>query len=487
MRQRVARARAQTLGVPRVVACGLCTASVFGLGFPPRTAAAQQSTDDPSVGLEPEASAETRLNISDDATPAGLLPIPDYTSDLWTRPALLGDLGGVRTSLAEQGIQFGIDWNNTLQSVASGGRDTSTAYGGTLDYNLTLDLMRMGLVPGGLVKLRGESRYGESINGDTGSLLPVNSDFFFPLSDEFDGGVPFYLTTLSYTQFFSDSFAIFAGKFDTLDGDPNEFAGGRGLTQFQNWNFLFTTVPLVTVPYSTLGAGIVFKPDPNVTLTSSVITTADSSSTTGFNRIGDGWTWTAEAQVQYRVGKLPGGFNVGGTYAWDNDFATTGRRFIFRPGEGVTPTPGEDTSWAMFLSMWQYLFVENADANGDAPMDLANGRPDLQGVGLFARAGFADNETNPTEFAFSVGVGGRGIIPGRDEDLYGVGYFRNEIETDRVPEFIGAQSYYQGFEAFYNVAITPAAGLTLNIQAVEPATERLDTAVVLGMRLLLRF
>lgn len=487
MRQREARTKGQILGVLPVVASGLCAASVFGLGTPPRTAAAQQSTDDPSVVLETKASAEAPVDMSEDATTAGLLPIPKYTGDLWTRPALLGDLGGVRTSLAEQGIQFGIDWNNTLQSVVSGGRDTNTAYGGTLDYNLTLDLMRMGLVPGGLVKLRGESRYGESVNGDTGSLLPVNSDFFFPLSDELDGEVPFYLTTFSYTQFFSESFAVFAGKFDTLDGDPNEFASGRGLTQFQNWNLLNTTAPLVTVPYSTLGAGLAFKPDPSITFTSSVITTADSSSTSGFNRIGDGWTWTAEAQVQYRVGKLPGGFNVGGTYAWDNDFATTGRRFTFRPGEGITPTPGKDYSWAMYLSMWQYLFVEDPDAVGDAPMDLANGRPDLQGVGIFARAGFADNETNPTEFAFSVGVGGRGIIPSRDDDLFGVGYFRNEVQTDRVPDILGAQNYYQGLEAFYNIAITPAMGLTVNIEAIEPATDRLDTAVMLGMRILVRF
>ena len=61
------------------------------------------------------------------------------------------------------------------------------------------------------------------------------------------------------------------------------------------------------------------------------------------------------------------------------------------------------------------------------------------------------------------------------------------MQTDRVPTVIGARDSYQGFEAFYNIAITPAAGLTLDIQVVEPITDRLDTAVVLGARFLVRF
>ena len=40
---------------------------------------------------------------------------------------------------------------------------------------LTLDLTRMQLVPGALVTVRGQSRFGDTVNADSGLLLPVNT------------------------------------------------------------------------------------------------------------------------------------------------------------------------------------------------------------------------------------------------------------------------------------------------------------------------
>lgn len=461
-----------------VMSVGWATVSVVTM-----LASAGSATSVAQAAASPESGA---TSVEAVAT-SGILPIPDYTGDIWSRPMLLGDLGGARTHLANRGVQFGIDWNNSVQSVVDGGRDSKTAYGGTLDYNLVLDLMRMGLVPGALIKMRAESRYGESVNGDTGSFLPANLDFFMPLDEGLDSGVPILLTTLSYTQFLSESFGVFAGKFDTLDGDGNEFASGRGLTQFQNLNLVFNSAPLLTVPYSTLGGGLFWRPAPNITLSSSVFTTSDASTTSGFDNIGDGWTWASELAVQYRIGALPGGFNVGGSFAWDNDFVKIGRRFVFQPGEGVTLTPTSDTSWAMYASVWQYLFAEEPAEGADAPLNTQDGKPDRKGFGLFARVGFADSETNPVELAISAGVGGRGIIPNRDDDMYGVGYFRNENRLERLTTLLGAKDAAQGVEAFYNIAVTPATGLTLSMQVVEPSRDVLDTAFVLGARLLVRF
>lgn len=422
-----------------------------------------------------------------DAAPTGIYPVPVYHGDLTERRFLAGDLTGERTSLAEQGIQFTIDWAQTVQSVVGGGRNEKTAYGGTLDYSMTLDLMKMNLLPGASIKLRGESRYGESVNTDAGPLLPVSADMFFPLTDEPDKNIPFTLTTLTFNQFFSKSFGVYIGKFDTLDGDGNEFASGRGLTQFQNLNFVFNPAPLATVPYSTLGAGLFWAPADRVAISASIINTSDSSTTTGFSDFGDGWTVAAETQVQYRIGHLPGGFNIGGSYAWDNDFATIGRRFIFEPGEGVTPVPGQDDSWAMYTSAWQYITADEPAENPDAPLNVADGRPDRRGIGVFGRIGFADEDTNPLELGYSGGIGGRGVLPGRPDDIFGVGYFRNEVQTRRLTTLLGVQDSYEGYEAFYNIAVTPAIGLTFNLQVVEPARDTMDEAVVLGARLVIRF
>jgi hypothetical protein len=45
----------------------------------------------------------------------------------------------------------------------------------------------------------------------------------------------------------------------------------------------------------------------------------------------------------------------------------------------------------------------------------------------------------------------------------------------------------QGFEAFYNFAITPAFMLTADLQVVDSAKEGIGAAVIAGLRSTLRF
>lgn len=417
------------------------------------------------------------------AASEGIVAVPSYGGDFWSRGFLTGDWGDTRTELANKGVQFDLNWNNYAQGVVSGGRDIDTRFGGNADYAMSLDLMRMGVLPGALVKFRAESRYGDSVNGISGSILPVNTDAFFPLTDQLDQDIPFTITTLSYTQFLSEKFAIFLGKFDTLDGDPNEFASGRGTSQFMNSNFVFNGSLALRMPYSTLGGGVVWLPASGITVSSSVFNTADSSTTSGFDDFGDGLTWTTEADFQYRLGDLPGGQNIGFLYSFDQDFAQIGGQFVFQPGEGLVK-PTEDDTWAVFWSAWQYLWVKDP---GEALINAADGMQDHKGVGLFARLGFADQSTNPLEWTASGGIGGRGIIPSRDFDTFGAGYFYSSIQTTRLNGLVGIKDQAQGFEAYYSLAITPAARLTLDAQAVQAPSSKTDTAVILGARLGLKF
>ena len=415
--------------------------------------------------------------------PAGLVPLMDYTGDIWSRPRLLGDLGGTRTDWANKGIQFDINFTQTMQSVVDGGLDTGTRYGGTLDYNVLFDLHRMGVMQGAIVKFRGESRYGDSVNDMVGTILSVNTDALFPFTDTLDEDIPLTITNLVYMQFLSEHLGFLVGKFDTIDTDLNEFASGRGTSQFMNTNFIFSPTIGLMAPYSTLGAGIVVKPTHDVGITSTVYNIKDSSTTSGFENIDDGAAWLTEAQFKYKLGGLPGGQNVGFGYAFDSDFADLGGRFVFTPGEGLTPTT-KDSTWAAYWSGWQYVWVA---APSDAPIDLANGEPDRQGVGLFARVGFADQETNPVEWSVSGGVGGKGIIPGRERDTFGVGYFHLKFQPDRLTNFTGADDKSQGIEAFYNVSFTPAVNLSFDVQVVDSPLPDVDTAVILGLRLGMKF
>ena len=418
------------------------------------------------------------------APPQGLLAVPDYSGDLWGRNRLTGDWGGARADLAEHGIQLDINFTQTMQSVVDGGRDTGTRYGGSLDYVMTLDLMRMGVLPGAMVKFRGESRYGNSANGIAGPLLPVNADGFFPLGDSLDEDIAFTLTNLTYIQFLSETLGVMVGKIDVLDGDANEFASGRGVSQFMNGSLVFPTSPLIAVPvYSTLAAGVVWLPVKGVTVSSTVLNATDSSTTTGFDDFGEGAAWTTEAQFQYRLGDLPGGQNVGFVYGFDHDFLDLNERFVFRPGEGLS-VPTEDETWAAYWSMWQYLYVEQPD---DGPINVTDGRQDRQGIGVFLRVGVADDDTNPLDVSVSGGVGAKGLIPGRDDDTLGVGVYYYNVEVNRLLVSETIEDEVMGFEAYYNMAVTPAAHLTFDLQVVESALSAVDTGVVLGVRLNLAF
>jgi porin len=443
------------------------------------------------VALMASDAIPVRISAADTNAPpaaAGLLPVPDYTGDFWTRPDLTGAWGGVRTNLANKGVQFGLQWNQYSQGIVDGGRDRTSTYGGNLDYTLNLDLMRMGVLQGALVKFRAETRYGRSVNGLAGPVLPVNSDASFPLTSKLDDDIALTVTDLNYTQFLSEHLGLIVGKLDTLDADLNEFASGRGTSEFMNANFLFNPALALRLPYSTLGAGVVWMPIPNgpkggITVTSTIINTADSSTTTGFEDFGDGNTWTTEADFQYRLGRLPGGMNVGGLYSFDQNFAKLDTRLVLEPGQGLVD-PKKHSTWAVYWSGWQYLY---ASGPTDRPIDLLNGEPDVKGLGLFSRLGFADKETNPIDWAVSGGLGGRGLIPTRDHDVFGLGYYYNHIQGTTLFTVLGIKDSAQGFEGFYDIAVTPACHVTLDVQVAEPEGSRVHTATILGLRASLGF
>jgi len=45
-----------------------------------------------------------------------------------------------------------------------------------------------------------------------------------------------------FTETLSESFVLYAGKLDTLDGDMNSFAHGRGIHQFSNAAFVVNPI-----------------------------------------------------------------------------------------------------------------------------------------------------------------------------------------------------------------------------------------------------
>jgi porin len=421
-------------------------------------------------------------------TPAsrpGIVPIPNYGGGLGERAYLLGDFGGRRTEWANNGFQFDVDTVSWADSVIDGGQSGATRFGANLTYNFTIDLMRAGIVPGAMIQVRAESLVGDkSASANTGQLTPANTASLSPTNYNVLGaGYDLALSQLSWLQMFSERFGVIFGKLDLYgDGAPSEFAGGRGRTQFMNWSLNYPT-PALYVPSSTLGAGVVVLPNRDLSITSLLLSGTQCANSDCFEDLDDkGGIWATNASYQYRLRGLPGGVNGSFTYFFDKDFTELGS-VTFVSTEGLK-TSTKRESWIVGGSFWQYLSVKGTH---EGPVNLTNKVPDLQGWGIFGSLTFADNRTNPWKTSLNLGVGGRGIISKRPNDLYGMGYFYNDLEKTLIEETANFDDHGQGVEAFYNLAITNAIRLSANVQYLSSVDRDIDDSLYVAGRLQVLF
>ena len=114
-------------------------------------------------------------------------------------------------------------------------------------------------------------------------------------------------------------------------------------------------------------------------------------------------------------------------------------------------------------------------------------------VGLFGRFGWSTGEANPIAQFYSIGAGGKGIIPNRDDDTFGVGYYYLNA-SDGFDDFFGlvpalGVTAEQGIELWYRIVVTPWWSVTPDLQIlIDPGgSDDNDTAVVFGLRSLMKF
>jgi len=126
------------------------------------------------------------------------------------------------------------------------------------------------------------------------------------------------------------------------------------------------------------------------------------------------------------------------------------------------------------------------------------------GIGLFFNFGASDGNPNPIKYAFLAGIGGKGVIPGRADDAYGIGWARTQFSSNFVPFLRQALNlglkHEDAIEMYYNAALTPWLSATADLQIIDPGLKKtlntplqlpllasIDTAFVAGIRLRVRF
>jgi porin len=435
-----------------------------------------------------------------------------WGGDIWSRPRLTGDWGGLRDELGKKGVVLDVDVLQVPQGVMSGGRNRIAEYSGLAEYTLNVDTQKMGLWPGGFFNVMAMTSFGNNINNASGALVPPNLVSILPQpGDNTTTG----LMNLSFMQFFSEKFGVVAGKLYTLGGDDNEFAHDFHTT-FLNTALDFNPV-LALFPFTAYGGGLVILPRDGAVITLSAV---DPSGTATNNDISeafsDGVLVSAEGRVAIKPFGLVGHQLVG--FGWsDKEHLSLEQnpdnlakmlafeRFpaLADPGPllrkilelrfpgllvPVEPPDKVNDTWAVYYNFDQFLW---------SPKD----QPD-KGIGVFFRFGASDGVVNPIKYAYNVGIGGKGIVPGRPSDTFGIGWARTNLSDNLIP-FVRRRlrlgfTQEDAVEMYYNCAVTPWLGVTLDLQVVDSAFEKTvdrssnrlqdnDTAVVGGLRIYSRF
>jgi porin len=153
----------------------------------------------------------------------------------------------------------------------------------------------------------------------------------------------------------------------------------------------------------------------------------------------------------------------------------------------VQPLKTVNYTWSIYYNFDQYLWSPQ-------------GQPD-KGIGMFFRFGASDGVANPVKYAYNVGVGGKGIVPGRPDDSFGIGWAHTQFSGNFVPFLrdnldLGL-SKEDAVEMYYNASVTKWLTATLDLQIINPALKKtldsagqlkdVNTALVAGLRLYARF
>lgn len=436
---------------------------------------------------------------------------PTWGGTLWDRPRLTGDWFGLRDEMGKKGITLDLDMLNILQGNGTGGRRTGVDYDGLANYELNLDTGKAGLWPGGFLKIKAISTFGDTVNNDSGAIFPVNVVGILPQPNN---NTTTALQNLTFLQFFSKWFGAYAGKINGLEGDANAFAHNQN-TQFLNTALNFN-MTLGFGPFSAYGGGLVFIPWEGATVSATVL---DPSGTPTNNDIteafSDGYAVNAEGRITIKPFGLVGHQDLG--FFWSNKTrasldqdpsniarALLDNRFSRLQDPGpilrrilerffpellvpVQPLNEKNSTWTLYYNFDQYLW---------SPA----GAPD-RGVGLFFRFGVSDGNPNPVRYAYNVGVSLDGLVPGRLKDNIGIGWARTQFSSDFVPFLrqkldLGLDKE-DAVELYYNAVITPWLNLNVNLEIVQSALNKtlnasnqlvnMDTAVVGGLRAYIRF
>jgi hypothetical protein len=405
------------------------------------------------------------------------------TGDIAKRTQLLGDWSGTRAELASKGFFFDLYTTSYYQNVTSGGLKTGGAFVQNTQFSVNIDTGRAGWWSGGLIHMTAQSRLGdEPLKTFTaGTIVPQYTGLVLPDPMQPNSFLP---SEYFLVQALSKQASVVVGKISDVFIPDQTSLGNAFKYHFANFNL--NKNPITTNFYNptALGALGVWAFSPKFVVAGGVLDPYTKATSFAEHNSFEKVNVYLTSIMSYDLNGLPGQFSP--AYNWSNKpkinldtpfghigsaAAATqaiGSLIGVASSEGL-PANFKDDSWFVIANVSQYLFVK------DDPETVARKQRTgelIRGLGVFARAGYAPEQTNPITRDFSVALFAHGLLAGRDYDSFGVGFYYNKI-SDRLKADIVALSRgatsasdESGLEVFYNFAITPAVRVIPSYQHI---------------------
>lgn len=372
------------------------------------------------------------------------------SESIWTRQTLLGDAGGVRENLAKAGIDVNFWITQTYGSVLAGDATSDGQYGAKATLTGNVDLGKLGAWSGLSLNVILEQQAGNDTNGIDGALLPANGIMAFPRVGGYDHDV-----SLTVSQRFNDTFSVSAGKFNLLHlVSKTPIVGGGAEETFLN-AAMAGPITGVIPPYL-LGAIANINTD-HANYTVMVFDPRNAQDWDVIEKpFADGVNAVLSATVPLTINGLPGYYGLRGVYSSQEGIDLSRLPEIAELPQQSENTLTRSSRWYVNASVQQYLYQDpNRPGNG---------------WGLFGYAAIADGNPNAIRWTAYGGLAGNSVLPGRESDKWGIGYFRYGLSSD-LKDGLSALNLdiadEQGVEAFYNLHLTPWFQVTADVQWID--------------------
>ncbi|TWT15647.1 carbohydrate porin [Reyranella sp. CPCC 100927] len=424
-------------------------------------------------------------------------PPPSIAPSLGT----LGDPGGVRATLREKGITYGLSYTGEVFGTVRGGLKRGTVYEGKLELQVDIDLATLAGLSGlafhaNAVQLHGRGPTRRLV----GNLMTTSSIEALPATR---------LVELWLEQtLFDGMLAVRAGQ---LAAD-SEFMVSDTASLFINGTFGWPTTTSanlpgggISYPWATPGVRVKLVPAPGVTVLAAVFNGDPSGGGSGeplrHNQHGIRFPlhnapfFIGEASWAYNQDKqgLPGTIKAGGWYHAgrfdDRRFAIDGLALNDPAGSGIARRHRGNGG---FYAIVDQTLWRTPDSG--------------RGIAAFARVSTSPGDRNEVSFYADGGVSFKGVLAARPDDIAGIAFGYSRLSRgarahDRDDRALAPSAPIRSgellVEATYLAQIVPGWSVQPDVQYIRRpgggtahpthAPRRIKDAVVIGLRTTIQY